>query len=383
MKTLLAGYCYVCRGVEYDVPFEAAVSSFAKLCDEVVVLTDPRFQDGTLGKLNDLASHLGNLRVGTFTWRLDHPAADGMAKALARKEAERTGADVLVSFDADEVLHEDDVPKLRRMAHEMVTADNMRVVGTGVFNWFNGPHVKWCEPITKERMSLRLAGLTHGVPGSLRVYSKEEDRGYYYAMTNADGAGYIHEATLSATPIQRMLCEPMKVFEGAPSDSEGRLQSCVTARTQRDLERMVTSLQDPEHVWIRHYSWWDIPRKWEMKSTWHYLWHHLWGEYPRGLSDYTRNRDTQELIDFWEQQSVPVYHIDHYAVGIDNQMEDERVLRADWVKHPDNEYLRRWLNSSNRRVQGRKLAVLPRPPSRAQKAWRAFVESHTRKKYRY
>ena len=309
-----------------------------------------------------------------------------MAKASAREAAESTGADILVSFDVDEVLHEGDVSKLRQVAHEMITADNLKIVGTGVFNWFNGLHVKWSEPIPKERMSLSSAGITHGVPKSLRVHSRDNDPDYYHAMPNSDGAGYIWKKDLSTAPVQQMLCDPMKVFERDSKDQADDVQSIVTARTWQDLDRMAESLHNPNHVWIRHYSWWDIPRKWEQKRTWHYLWHHLWGEYPDGLNDYTRDRDTEELTDFWALQPVPVYHIDHYLSGIDDEMnppKGEMVLRADWVSHPRNDYLPHWLASPNRRVQGRKLATLPKPPGKAKTAWRSFHGKLFRERYQY
>ena len=47
-------YSYILRGVAYDLPFMEMIKSALPVVDEVCIVTDPRFKDGTIQALRSL-----------------------------------------------------------------------------------------------------------------------------------------------------------------------------------------------------------------------------------------------------------------------------------------------------------------------------------------
>lgn len=371
----VAAYTYVVRGVEYDIPFEAAIASFAMACDTVIVVTDSSFQEGTSEALGRLRERYPNIELHLFQWPMDHPNCDGLSKAYARRLAEKTGAHVLAQFDSDEVLRAQDIPKVRLIAEEMMLDRTRGLVGTGVLNWFNGNHLKWSEPLSKPRFSLNDGRITHGIPfhqrrwwdTSLERWSPirphetclkmidvfGEPMPLYCAVLDehgeavTDGAGFIYADTGLPVSTGRWLCEPLSIETNQGKPAPGELERLVESLTSDSLE----------HFWILHYSWYSIPRKWEMKPTWHYLWDALGGKYPGGVSEYRVHKDTGEPIDFYEP--VIAYGLSKYQVGIKQEMAHQAVLRVEWIQHPKMVELTAWL--VRQRVFGRKQNALGKP----------------------
>jgi hypothetical protein len=212
-----------------------------------------------------------------------------------------------MQMDADEVCREEDLPKIQSLIE---TWDSQHlIIGTGVINWFNGENLKMSAAgWTKERFSMNRSPLSHGIPQDKRV-----PRGnYYYAREGTDGAGYIILPSNTGVGASKKVCN----FNAFPLD-----------------------YNSDNAIYIHHYSWYSLPRKWEMKTTWHYFWGSLFGKYI-GLSSYTVDQDGYS-VDFWH----PAINrpSDSYIDGIKQEMKERSIIKAPgYIKHPA--VMTEWIN---------------------------------------
>jgi len=289
MGNTLGAYGYLLWGVKYDIPFVQSIQSILPIVEDFVVLTDPRFKDGTLEILETMSTENPKLRVIQYELDLNDPGIDGKSKAFARHF---TNGDILVQIDFDEVFREIDLPKIQHLVQNWNPDEVM--LGTGVVNWFNGEHFKMSSAgWRKERFSVNTGNITHGIPKRHRISSGE----YYYARAGTDGAGYIYTTVGQSVECDRYLC---------------------------DVDKFPKDYEDPKSIWIHHYSWYSLPRKWKMKPTWHYFWGILYNKY-KCLDDYTVDLDG-EPVDFWypEKSWNPM---DSYISGITDEMKEKSIVR--------------------------------------------------------
>ena len=366
MATQISAYTYGNRLLQYDMPYEASIRSMRDVCvptgGSVTVLTDPRFKDGTLDALHALASTYrpGEVLVVPFEWRLDEPGCDGLAKAEAREWAAKTGAEVLLPFDLDEVMPEDRIKQCHAVAEEMV-GRRWPVTVCGTLNWFNaGPslgHIKYCEPLSKPRFTLNDSNMTHGIPLSHRrktwTSPGGESHEILHALRGTDGAGLIWKDSGRNVESSHAICDPLTIRSGDEEQCEA------------DLARYSLSLQNPDHIHVHHFSWADVARKWSMDQTWWYLWRHLYmDDYPCGLDDYTYFKEERTPIDFWSVEDFR-RPADTYKAPITNEMAHPAVVKLSWVDYP--QHVQAWMESKERiYYHGEhghgKRAELPRPP---------------------
>ena len=303
----LGAYLYVLNGVKYDLPFVECIQSLSPICEEVIVVTDPRFAcDGTVTRLYEqFSTQLLNkqLQLHQITLDLDDPNIDGKTKALGRSLCR---ADYLIQMDADEVLHSRDYPKIQATVETMAGwQDEIRLCGTGVYNWFNGNHFKlsslgWQKP----RISNNHPNITHGIPGALSIQTPE---GYRRCNINkSDGTDYISSLSGERLPVQMTLCDASE-----PQDD----------------------IHNPQAVFVHHYSWYSLPRKWSMKQIWHYFWGLLNGDY-RNLEHYhdIGNLDG-EFITLWEP--TPHKPLAELIDAINKEMQEPSIRRIPYIPHPE------------------------------------------------
>jgi glycosyltransferase involved in cell wall biosynthesis len=107
---LLSGFTFVRNAIRFDFPLRESLLSLMPLCDEVVVAVG-RSDDDTLGLVRSLDD--GRLKIVETVW--DDALREG-GRVLAQQTdialANCTG-DWCIYLQADEVLHEEDAPKLR------------------------------------------------------------------------------------------------------------------------------------------------------------------------------------------------------------------------------------------------------------------------------
>lgn len=296
-------YGYVINGVKYDIPFMECIQSVLPVADAIHIVTDPRFEDGTLEKLELIQD--ARIHIHPIQMDLNNPAVDGATKQIARA---RCTAPLLMQMDFDEVLRTEDHPKIKVLKDNW--PKNIDIIGTGVINWFNGENVKLSAAgSVKERLSVGTKNIFHGIPMNLRVPISGSK--YYYAQPEStDGAGLIDE---SGNPLVTQLYlakghDPLKDYN------------------------------NPNSIWIHHYSWYSLPRKWEMKQTWHYFWGILFGRYT-DLKSYKKDQD-KETVDFWGQVVSKPHEA--YFQPIRDEMNKREVVSAKAIKHPP--IMQSWLN---------------------------------------
>lgn len=359
MSVSISAYCYCNRAEQYDMPYVGSILSWADVCKNgrIIVVTDPRFKDGTLEKLQQLEKSRSNITVHEHEWNVDNPGCDGLEKAYARNLAADTGADVLIPFDVDEVVHEKSVPVLLQTAEVMVQR-KVRVIATGIFDWFNGKHIRFNAPLYKPRLTLNDGLLTHGIPEEHKLVLPN---GKVYASKLTDGAGLIDTRSRTYCGENLSLSEPLSINTDPNESTEETIKA--------GLSRLAKSLVNRNHVWLQHFSWLDLPRKWAMDQTWWYLWHNLYGDYPNGLEDYKvfkTNEDGKggESVNFWEISDVR-RPLDSYRDAIIDQMSRFEILSLTWLSFP--KYVNYWIKSHNRRVWGQKRADIKKPNTMVEK----------------
>ncbi|MBI2604515.1 MAG: glycosyltransferase [Deltaproteobacteria bacterium] len=122
----VSGFTILRNGVEFDFPFRESILSALPICDEFIVNVGVS-TDGTRQALEDFARALpsaGASKVKLFesAWPLDDPEKRKGGAILSEQTnlaLERCRGDWCLYLQADEVLHEEDLPLLRRQFEEL------------------------------------------------------------------------------------------------------------------------------------------------------------------------------------------------------------------------------------------------------------------------
>lgn len=103
-----------------DYPLDAALSSALSVCDEAVIVVGPS-QDDTARWVSELAdTHRGRVTVAGMEFVYDR----GWQERWWNYASAQTDADWLMFHDADELVHEQDAPAIRRA---MADPDNVLI----------------------------------------------------------------------------------------------------------------------------------------------------------------------------------------------------------------------------------------------------------------
>lgn len=121
----LSGILPLRNGVRLGYPFDLAIRSLQRVCDEVVILVDPTSEDDTVSRVRALGPHI----LVESPWDMtNHRAGEGQSE-IARQTAialEHATGDWVLSLQADEVLHAGERTTLR---NDIARADAEGVVG--------------------------------------------------------------------------------------------------------------------------------------------------------------------------------------------------------------------------------------------------------------
>lgn len=337
----IGAYMYLIRGEEYKFPYRECVRSLLDFCDGVHVLVDPRFQDSEQVIKNlEIISIKVHMHVEKI--ELENPGVDGITKARARELASQGGYNWLIQMDADEVFRPEDISKIEPL---LSRADD-DIISCGQINWFNGNHIKFDSPISKERFSRNVPYITHGIPVQYRT---EREDGYYYVSTepkedgpdsdHTDGAGYIDKGGNPLIGGQSTINDKNKIF-------------LTQKRGIYATKEYYDSLHDD--IWVMHYSWSALSLRWLREPTWDYFWGILRGKY-QSLDDYEtadgKNRD------FFAQNKLKQPKSDYDAIT--GEMQNRSIFRVDWLNHP--QIMDGWREMANRYIYGEKKHKLHKP----------------------
>ena len=127
----VSGFTFINQAVRFDYPIVEAIQSILPLCDEVVVAVGDA-QDGTRALIESIDS--SRIRIVDTVW---DPSLREGGRVLAVETDKAyasisTQADWAVYIQGDEVLHEDDIPAIRKAMQDHL---NRRDVDGLLFNY--------------------------------------------------------------------------------------------------------------------------------------------------------------------------------------------------------------------------------------------------------
>lgn len=315
-KPSISGYTTTYNAVKQLYPFEQCIASMLQFCDEVCVV-DGGSTDGTWERLEQLAFDnmnvarngdvdLGKLKIKQVKrdWSSKrHPVFDGMQKAEARAMCTK---DFCWQMDSDEIVHEDDAPRILELARNMPKGAD--IVALPVIEYWGGPEkVRLDVQPWKWRLSRNSPDITHGIPVELR----QEDADGVYAMPGTDGCDMVSKATGSRIPfISFYTPEVDRARQAAMAGNED-------ARQQYEQWFNAATNQLPG---VFHYSWFDLPRKIKLyRDYWQNHWSALW------------NRDTSDTAENNMMFGVPWSQVtDEMIVQKAQEMKDKL---GGWIWH--------------------------------------------------
>lgn len=319
-RTTISGYTTTFNCVTQRYPFEQSIMSMLVFCDEVCIV-DGGSTDETFERLVDLAypgsvSLLDHKRL-VFTEDLrvmselhrssnepyefpaefpdssgimiarnpkvrvkvihrdwNHPrfaVFDGMQKAEAR--AMCTG-DFCWQMDSDEVVHEDDAPKVIELTGAI--PKDVDILSLPVIEYWGGPDkVRADIQPWKWRLSRNKPNITHGIPNDLKRW---DVNGFLHAAQGTDGCDMIDASTGERLPhVSFYTPDIERIRQSTMSGNEASRQEY-----EQWFNATVNGLPG-----VFHYSWYDLPRKIRLyRDYWTRHWNSL---YDVQLDDIAEN----------------------------------------------------------------------------------------------
>jgi glycosyltransferase involved in cell wall biosynthesis len=120
----ISGFTFARNAVKLDYPLREALLSILPIVDELIVAVVPGDpDDDTRG----LVESLGDPRVRIVEGTWDHSMGQRIYSDVTNVALERCTGDWCLYIQADEVVHEDDLPGIRRRCEELL--DDRRVEG--------------------------------------------------------------------------------------------------------------------------------------------------------------------------------------------------------------------------------------------------------------
>lgn len=113
----ISGILPLRNAIKLQYPFEIAIASLRPLCDELVIGVDPTSEDDTLKVVRALRPD----RIVESAWNMDNHQGHTNCEITVQtqKLCDAAQGDWIFSLQADELLHEDDLPRLRRLTKEI------------------------------------------------------------------------------------------------------------------------------------------------------------------------------------------------------------------------------------------------------------------------
>src|SRR5450432_3993404 len=106
----VSGYSYVRNGLKYDYPFVQAICSILPLCDEFIMVVGDS-EDGTREAIEAIGDP--RIRIVDTVWDEQMRTAGRVFALQANTGLDHVTGDWAFHIQADEVLHEDDIPLVR------------------------------------------------------------------------------------------------------------------------------------------------------------------------------------------------------------------------------------------------------------------------------
>jgi glycosyltransferase involved in cell wall biosynthesis len=114
----VSGYSYVRNGLKYDYPFVQAIRSVLPLCDEFIMVVGDS-EDGTREAIEAIGDP--RIRIVDTVWDEQMRTAGRVFALQANTGLDHVTGDWAFHIQADEVLHEDDIPLVRAAMEKYVS----------------------------------------------------------------------------------------------------------------------------------------------------------------------------------------------------------------------------------------------------------------------
>ena len=246
----LSGYTTVRNGNRMDYPWIACVKSMLGFCHEVIVV-DGGSDDGTWEDLQELATFYEDGRLKVYQHAVDESSpsfayeSDGKLKATARSYCT---SEFCWQMDADEVVHEEDFPKVAQLLRAFPVHCN--IVSLPVIEyWGSEKKVRMDVNPWKWRLSRNLPHITQGIPADLRKY---DDDGNMYAGFGTDSCDYIHSET--GERLRHIGFYNDQAHQARMNGLAGNEEAIAVYEDW--FNRAIEGLPG-----VHHYSWLNIPKK--------------------------------------------------------------------------------------------------------------------------
>ncbi len=259
-RPTISGYTHLLNPEEQGFPYLQSIKSMLGFCDEVVVV-DGGSKDASLGKLRQLAAADPRLKIHEREWDWNEPGMDGMQKAFGRAMC---SGEFLWQQDADEVVHEEDYEKIRKLAKRFPKDVNLLHLPV-IDLWGDNFTARTDRHSWKWRFSRNDFRITHGINKDARVL--DEKTGKTFARKGqSDCCEYVY--LLDYTYV------PHKGFYSMELESLRLRDPGAYAARMNQLFKELPS--------VFHYSWADIPRKIKnFRDFWDKCWSNLYNEETR------------------------------------------------------------------------------------------------------
>ncbi len=254
-RPAISGYTHVFNAETGGYPYVESITSMLGFCDEVVVV-DGGSDDGTVEKVKAIGDP--RIRVLTRKWDWKEPGMDGMQKAFGRAMCK---GEFLWQMDCDEVVHEDDYEKVRKLVKRF--PKDVDILDLPVIElWGDAKHARCGRHAWKWRLSRNNFRITHGINKHARLM--DEKTGKVYAKRGmSDGCEYVDIMTHEYVPHRNFWSEEIERLRLTDPEAYG--------------ERMNSIFESMPSVW--HLSWCDLSRKVRnFKQFWNRSWGCLYGQ---------------------------------------------------------------------------------------------------------
>lgn len=305
MMPRIHGYTTLMSPVTMRLPFLETLVSWSAVCEQIHVCYSrfpklnlevpdgavaPWEDDGSLELLKQFNKEVldNKLNIIEHTWDYNNPLEDGVTKQIARSAAlqalEGDEQAWLAQFDADEILREQDVPKIIDAINEDNEVKEMAhrhpFIITGILELFGSEEKvrfgfgNWL----KIRLTRNIPDLAHGLPiriGNMAVRGRNPRTGKIISLENRDdGAGFIFSRSLARPNYDMGIWLTNKeLLVKIIQSGRHPENSAIWTELPYDLAGSLDS-----DMWIYHTSWVDIKRKWSMGWFFDNFWSVLSGK---------------------------------------------------------------------------------------------------------
>lgn len=262
----MSGYTTVRNVESQGYPWRKSIGSLLQFCDEVVVV-DCGSDDGSYEMLEEWAKKDSRIKLHQKIVDTKDPRfavkVDGEMKAYARSFCK---SDWCWQQDIDEVVHQDDAPKIKAFAANLPKA--MHLISLPVIEyWGDKGKVRVDVNPWKWRMSRNYDHITHGVPLELRQH---DENGEMYAAPGTDSCDYIDKDTGSRIPFSSFYTQEAHNVRAAAL--QGNQEALV------HYEKWFNAVID-QIPGVHHYSWYNLEQKINnYKNYWTRFWQSMYGE---------------------------------------------------------------------------------------------------------